>query len=510
LQNDRRAGRLPELEDGGSRVPQEKGTVVAMRKSSTAKSAGRARSGRWVVSAFVLFLLGGIVAISPAQQQVLSIADATHRALEKNPGVESANWDRLAASAKADAARYRLFPSLSLSAGYQRLSEVPATSVDFPNPSPPPATIALELPASLNNVFSFGASLQYPVFAGYRLREALAAARLSAEGKEASLETLKRSLIFEVRRSYWEALRAGNNVLTLQRNLELARSNYRLLADQVASGAATQADLLAADARRKQAEIDLGGAVVLKKRAYLLLASQIGMDVANLDVRPDPSDTRMPFALSTQPEEALHSEIAGSLDEQALIQTALARRPETRGSEIAAQAAEHSARLAAAPLYPTVAITGNYTLADPNQRVAFQIDPWQFTGTWSLGLQLSYDLGGVAANLKEKEAQELGVSKSRADAANLRDTIVLDVRGCVLSLTRARADLELVRQMVAQAEENARVAAERFEAGTLNEVGNLGADLALLQAQFAVANKQIDVQIAAADLLRATAIEDLP
>ena len=87
---------------------------------------------------------------------------------------------------------------------------------------------------------------------------------------------------------------------------------------------------------------------------------------------------------------------------------------------------------------------------------------------------------------------------------------MLDVRGCVLSLTRARADLELVRQMVAQAEENARVAAERFEAGTLNEVGNLGADLALLQAQFAVANKQIDVQIAAGDLLRATAIEDLP
>jgi len=481
-----------------------------MRKSRTARTGRCARSGRWLVSAAAVLLLAGIVQAAPAQQQSLSITDATRAALAENPDVESANWDRLAASAKADAAGYRLFPSLSVSASYQRLSELPATSVDFPNPFPPPGTIPLQLPASLNNAFAFGVSLQYPVFAGFRLREALAVARLAADGKEASLETLKRSLIFEVRRSYWEALRAGNNVLTLQRNLELARSNYKLFADQVATGAATQADLLAADARRKQAEIDLGGAGTLEKKAYLRLASQTGMDVARLDVSPDPSATQVPFRLSTGPEEALCPGVAGALDEQALIGIALAQRPETRSSEIAARAAEHGVRLAAAPLYPTVAITGNYTLADPNPRVAFQTDPWAFTGTWALGVQLSYDLGGIAANLEERKASHMGVSKSRADASNLRNSVVLDVRTCVLTLTRAQTDLELVRQMVAQAEENARVAEQRYEAGTLNELGKLGADLALLKAQFAIANKQIDVQIAAADLLRATAMEDLP
>jgi outer membrane protein TolC len=69
-----------------------------------------------------------------------------------------------------------------------------------------------------------------------------------------------------------------------------------------------------------------------------------------------------------------------------------------------------------------------------------------------------------------------------------------------------RADLALVKEMVIQAEENARVARQRYEAGTLNEVGKLGEELTLLRAQFAVTNKQIDVQIAAADLLRATAL----
>jgi outer membrane protein len=480
-----------------------------MRISRQGHSGGFAKSSALIVSALVVVFSTGIIQICLAQERTLSIAEAVESALARNPSVESANWDHLAASAKADAAGFRLYPSLSLSAGYQHLSPLPAMTVDFPNPFES-GTIPLELPPSLTNSFALGLSLQYPIFAGYRLREALSVARLTADGKLASLETLKRSLIFEVRRSYWEAFRADNSVLTLQRNLELAKSNYKLISDQVASGAATQADLLAADARRKQAEIDLGSAVVLKKRAYLMLASQIGWDVADLAMSADPSSMQMPFALSTQPGEALFPGIGGTLEEPGLIDMALAHRPETRSSALAAQAAEHGARLAASALYPTVAITGNYTLADPNPRVAFQTNPWQFTGTWSLGVQLSYDIGGIPANLKESEAQQLGVNKSRADASSLRAAIVLDVRTCVLNLTRARTELQLIKEMVAQAEENARVARQRYEAGTLNELGKLSEDLALLRAQFAVSNKQIDVQIAAADLLRATAMESPP
>lgn len=480
-----------------------------MRISRRRWIGGFSKSRETIATAFVALLLAGVVQVSQAQGGTLSIAEAAEAALKKNPGVESADWDWLSASAKADAASFRLFPSLSLTASYQRLSELPPASMSVPDPLGA-GTISFELPASLTNVFAFGVNLQYPVFAGYRLRETLSIARLTADSKLSALEMVKRSLLFEVRRSYWEALRADYNVRTLQRNLELMKSNYKLLSDQAAIGAATQADLLAADARRKQAEIDLGNAVVVQKRAYLLLASLIGRDVADVGASAGPSDTVLPFTLSARPEETVFPGIAGALDEKKLIDMALARRPETRSSALAAEAAEHSARLAAAALYPTVTITGNYTLADPNPRVAFQTDPWRFTGTWSLGVQMSYDIGGIPANIEEKKAQYLGVGKTRADASKLRNTVVLDVRTCILNLARARADLDLIKEMVAQAQENARVARKRYEAGTVNEVNRLSEELALLRAQFAVVNKQIDVQIAAADLLRASAMEDLP
>ena len=480
-----------------------------MRISRKRRILGFSESRELIVSAFLALLLAGVARIPGAEEPTLSITDAVEAALRQNPGVESANWDWLAASAEAGAVGFRQFPSLSVSSSYQRLSQLPPMSVDFPNPFEP-GTIPLELPASLTNVFSFGVNLQYPVFAGYRLRETLAIARLTSDSKLSALEMVKRSLLFEVRRSYWEALRAEHSLGTLRRNLELTEANYNLLSEQVATGAATEADLLAAEARQKQAQIDLGSAVAQRNRACLLLASLLGWNLADLQISADPSAAQMPFALSTPADDPLVPGIAGALDDKELIDMALARRPETRSSALAAQAAEHGARLAAAPLYPTVAITGNFTFADPNPRVAFQTDPWQFAGTWALGVQLSYDIGGIRANLEEKKAQELGIKKARADAVKLTTTVILDVRTCILSLTRARADLELLRDMVAQAEENARVAQQRYEAGTLNEVGRLSEQLGLLRAQFAVFNKQIDVQIAAADLLRATAMETLP
>lgn len=481
---------------------------MAMRKSTSSRIAGHFKPGAPIAAVIVILWLAGVVQICQAQGPALSIAMAAETALGQNPDVQSTNWDWLAASAKANAAGFRLYPSLSLSASYQRLSNLPAMAVDLPDSSG--SSIHFELPASLTNVITFGANLQYPVFAGYRLRESLSIARLTSDGKLSALEIVKHSLLFEVRRSYWEALRADYSVRTLQRNLELMELNYKLLSDQVATGSALEVDLLAADTRRKQAQIDLGDAVAQKKRAYLLLSSFLGWDLAELEISADPSAAQMPFDLSTPADDPLFPGVAGALDEKKLIDMALVRRPETRRSALAAQAAEHSARLAAAPLYPTMAITGGFTIADPNPRVAFQTDPWQFTGTWSLGVQLSYDIGGIPANLEEKKAQELGVRKAQADAAKSTTAVVLDVRNCVLNLTRAQADLQLISDMVARAEENVRVANRRYEAGTLNEASRLSEQLGLLRAQFAVFNKQIDVQIAAADLLRATALETLP
>ena len=342
-------------------------------------------NGMKIFSAGVFLLLAAAAPLVQSQPSPLSLEEAVRLALLKDPGVESANWDWLAASAKADAADMRKLPSLALAAGYQRLSELPPSSFDIPFGA---GTIPFSLPESLSNIFTTSVNLQYPVFSGFRIRETASLARLQVENKQLALEMVKRSLIFEVRRAYWEAVRAADNVLTLQKNLEFLGTSQKLTADQASLGTITQADLLTAEMRYQQAQIDLVDGESMQRRARLLLASLIGED--------DPAQPSvLPSALATQPGDTAIAVPGAVPDERELIERALSHRAESLSASISIQMAERNAKIAKAALLPAVALTGNLTFADPNPRVAFQTDPWLFVGTWSLGFQISYDLGGL-------------------------------------------------------------------------------------------------------------------
>ncbi len=439
-----------------------------------------------------------------AQAPSLSLQDAAKAALAKDPGIQSAKWDWLSATAKAEAANWRKLPSASLTAGYTRLSELPSASTNIQVGT---QTVPFSLPSGLLDMYTFGLNVQYPVFAGFRLREAAAIAELQAQGKQAAVETVKRALLFEVRRAYWEAVRATQNIRILRKNLELTEENRRITAQQFAQGAVTQADKLTADLRHTQADMDLGDAIIAQKRAFLSLAMLIGDDA--LAAGLSAGDAPPPLTLTTGPGDEGQPAFSDSLEENGLVSDALAGRPETRAMEISVSAARHGIALSQAPLYPTLSLTGNYTLANPNSRVFFQTDP-QFTGTWALGIQLSYDLGGIPANLAERSASTLAADKAASDAEKQRNAVAQDVRACILNLKRARRDLELTRQMVEQATENARVARQRLGAGRANDLDVSTADLGVSRSDFAVFNREIDVQIASADLARAAARDELP
>jgi outer membrane protein TolC len=171
--------------------------------------------------------------------------------------------------------------------------------------------------------------------------------------------------------------------------------------------------------------------------------------------------------------------------------------------------AEHGIKQAQAGLYPTVTLTGNYTYADPNQRVPFQTDPTIFTGTWAIGVQIGYDIGGVGTNLAAVKAQEQALKKTQADGDKQRNTVTLDVRTCIISLEQARRDVALTQGAVDQATEDVRVAQQRLASGTANDLEVLTAQFNLLRANFSVTNREIDAQIASADLARATALDEV-
>lgn len=439
----------------------------------------------------------------------LSVEDAVARSLAADPRAESARRDWLASAAKAEEARLRELPSLSLSAGYTRLSNVVSTI------SLGPTTVSID---SLDNIFTLQANAQYPIFAGFRYAESARLAGLQERGKEIAEEMTLRAIAFETERAYWEAERAARNESMLAENLELTRRNRAVTERQAAEGSALAADVLVAGMRCDQAEIDLGNATAAKERAFLNLALLVGMDTHGRPRFALSSDPAVPSAHTrfgaVAPKDVEASPANGSdasptngaLDADALVAYALSARPETRASAVSVEASRAAKKVAEAPLYPTLAVSGNYTYADPNSRVYFQSDPWKFTGTWSLGVALSWDVGGIPANLAERDAQRDTVAKSLADGKRQEDLVELDVRNCLIAYERTDGDLALLARMVAPARENERVTAERVAAGSASAVDLLAAEVARLRSEYAVTNREIDRRIAEADLARACAI----
>jgi outer membrane protein TolC len=448
-----------------------------------------------------------------AEPKALSPADTVSAALAGDPRVESARWDELSAQQKEKEAELRKLPSLSLSAGYTRLSDlsIPLSSLLSGVPAKYQSYLApfssMTLP-SLDNEFSLGANMQYPVFAGFRLQESANLAHLQAEGKGIATEMIRRSIVFEAQRAYWEAKRATKNVAMLKESLDLATQDLDLAKTQVAQGAAMKADLLSAQMRADQAQMDLDAGVSAQRRAFWNLDALVEPTTGSeASTTADPTP-EADYSLTSEPQPVPDGRFP-TLDESELIRRALDNRPETRASALSAVAAEVGRKIAEAPLYPTLSISGSYLYADPNPREAFQSDPTLFTGTWAIGATLTYDLGGLPANLAEREAQAYAVKKSQADDNRQRETVVLDLRTCLQSFLQARKDYGLVSGMIDQAKENERVTEQKVAAGTASDLDLLTARLSRLKVEFSITNKLIDEQIAAADLERAAALAKL-
>lgn len=285
----------------------------------------------------------------------------------------------------------------------------------------------------------------------------------------------------------------------------MAVQSLEVAKKQADSGTAMKADLLAAQMRADQAGLDLSAGAAAQKRAYLNLASLV--ETAFGEGASSSADPVAAYYLAAEPAPVPDGRFP-TLDEKSLVERALANRPETRTASLATEAARIGERIAAAPLYPTLSLTGSYLLADPNQRVFMQSDPWKFTGTWTLGATVSYDIGGLPANLSARDAQADGVEKSRADEMRQRETIALDVRLCLLAFEQARSDYAVVAGMIDQARENERVAERKYEAGAASDLDLQSARISRLKVEFQIANKLIDEQIAAADLERAAALAE--
>ena len=395
---------------------------------------------RWSVA---LALAGAVAAAASAE----TLTDAWALALQQDHSLAAARNQAEAAGFEAQAARAQRWPTVAVGGSYTQLDDSPAFDFSFTGlPLTPPELFADD------NFLMGSATLTVPLFTSGRISSSIAAAEARERGVGAQVTAATADVKLAVADSYVEVLRArkahgvaSSSVQTLEAltrdttsmfERELVPKN-ELLAVQVALADARQNELRAANA----AEV---AAAAYNRR--------LG---APLD---------RPVELS----ETLAVPVELSQDLPALVEQAKSRRAELDAFDAQAEAYGQLARTERSRVLPQVALSGGY------QYLENQFLDDETVGMAGIGVQWAlFDGGQSRKRAAALDRNRRATEQQRADASS---QIELQVRQAYLGIQESRQRVIVTAQAAEQADENLRIARERYTAG-------LGTQTQLLQAE---------------------------
>jgi len=426
-----------------------------------------------------------------AQTKRLSLEEAVAAGLDASPALHASRMKAESSAARArEAAAVRL-PAVKLGAGYARLSEVPPFQVTLPI-SPTPIVVS----QSYFNNWSLRLSVQQPVFTGFRLEAGTEAARMLERSAGFDLAKDRSELVFAIKSAYWGLARALRYEAAVTETIGQVREHLKDVRAFFDQGLLVRNEVLRTEIQLSNAEllaIDARNAVEIARTSLLNL---IGL----------PVDTAVELATSAESQASRGGAGPSPAGDEAaaariLLDEALAGRPEIKSAEFRIKASEAGLKAARAGWYPQVSLAGNYYYLRPNSRYLPALD--KFKGTWDVGIAVSFDVWNWGQTKNQAEQAKAQLAQARDARKLLEDQAILEVTQSRLALDQARRKVGVAAQAVGQAEENLRLARDRFRQGVAINADVLDAEVFLLQAKTARVQAAIDLVLAQARLEKA-------
>lgn len=296
----------------------------------------------------------------------------------------------------------------------------------------------------------------------------------------ATQDATVQSLFLAALQAYYNAQATRAAVAATGEAERAARESFSAAEARYSVGVATPADRLQAQTALSQATLNRIKAEGEARNALGALANALGF-AAN-----------QPLNLAPPPELPAERRLQGDLD--ALIAAARAARPDLKAAEAQLRAAEASADLARAQGRPTLSFSTG---------PAWQDQAGVVTNTGSLGLSLAVPIfSGFETHYRVRSAAAQAEVRA-AQRDKLQNQVALDVWKAYQSLTTATQSLQSTADLLASAEQSAKVALGRYKAGVGNVLDLLSAQSALAAARLQRIQAELDWHVFRATLAQA-------
>ena len=338
----------------------------------------------------------------------------------------------------------------------------------------------------IHNMYVGVVSLQQPIYMGGKILYSNQMAALAEDLARTRYDQEYADIIIDVDQAYWQ-------IVSIAAKVQLAESYAGLLHQMehdvrlsVDEGVMTGSDALQVKVKANEADMMLTKSRNGLTLAKMLLCKRIGLPLESEITLADEGTEFIPVPLKESGKD---------------IEKVYADRPETRSLSLASGIYDKKAKIARADMLPKVALTANYLVSNPN--IFHGYDHSWNGGMFNAGVMVNIPIfhGFEATNKYRKAKAEATLYQSQFEDA--RELILLQVTQQEKLYDEAMERLLMATSNLDSAEENLRSATVGFEAGVIDSDTVLAAQTAWLQAHSEKIDAGVELQMAAANLLKA-------
>jgi outer membrane protein TolC len=427
------------------------------------------RTAGWSIGILAATALGVVPAV-----RAETLVEAWAMADTQDNALAAVRSQAEAAELDAAATRGQRWPSLAVGGAYTRLDDSPAFDFGFTGLP----IVAPELFGG-DDFWMGAATVTVPLFTGGRISSSIAAAEARGRGAGAQVEGAEEDVKLAVADAYVNVLRA-------RKALEVADSNVKTLESLVSDiGAMFERELVP-----KNDLLAVQVALANARQGQLRAANAAELALASYNRRVGAPLTRAADLDETLP---VPADLPSDPDE--LVKAAVEKRSELKVLDEQATAYGQLAKAERARVLPQLSLTGAYNYLENTF-----LDDEDYASV-GVGVQWAMFDGGQAR--KRAAALERSRRATEQQRADVESLIALQVRQSWLDVDETRQRIQVTAGAVEQAEENLRIARERYGAGLGTQTQLLEAESLRVQALSNRDNAVLDAGLAKLRLARA-------
>ncbi|MCL5028822.1 MAG: TolC family protein [Bacteroidetes bacterium] len=382
-------------------------------------------------------------------QKLLSLNEAISIALHRNTALQKSVNNISSSESNLKAAWGGLLPTVSAQGGWQwSYSKQQGTPINIGSfVYTPPST------TTQTRNYSASANASWTLFDGLASITNVSLSQKELESAKLQLENLKQNTVFQTISLYYAVINNQQLLKVKEDNVAWNKRNVETVTERNKLGAVTLADVYSAQVQEGNAELDL-----IQTNNNLEVSKSQLLYFLGLDVLQNYSFSD---SLTTQEENILQADISEQytgLDE--MVKEALANRADYKSAILDYESAQNGITVAEGSYFPR--LTNSYSY----NTYANQLRDLNKSKNFSVGLNLNIPIFEGFSIDNRVELAKVNAMNKKVDLDDLSRNIKQSLQQTYLNAQAAKKGLDVNKRTMQSAEENLKIAQEKYSLGS--------------------------------------------